>query len=251
MPVLVILGFVIKGLCFWHAIKTKQERYWLALIFFPPVFGCLAYIVINILPDVLASDEVRRAKKQVQQKIDPERDVRVGNKQLKISDTVANKLNLAKTLMARREPLQAVPLYLDALQGLYAHDPKIMLGLAEAHFAATQYQECREVLEQLMQHNPEFRSAEGHLLYAQSLQALGEWADAQHEYEAVVQYYAGPEAKCRFAELLIKRGDAGLAVQQLDDVLDTAELALPFYRKQHKTWLQWAKREKAALELRR
>jgi hypothetical protein len=46
----------------------------------------------------------------------------------------------------------------------------------------------------LINKNPDFRSADGHLLYARTLEALGETLKAEEEYQALSSYYAGPQA---------------------------------------------------------
>ncbi len=65
---------------------------------------------------------------------------------------------------------EAIEEYRRTLQGLYEHDPNLMLGLARAQFGARQPAEARATLDALIQHNPEFRSADGHLLYARALE---------------------------------------------------------------------------------
>ena len=52
-------------------------------------------------------------------------------------------------------------------------DPHLLLELATAYFAADQFTQSKTTLETLIEKNPDFKSHEGHLLYARSLEKSG------------------------------------------------------------------------------
>ena len=81
-----------------------------------------------------------------------------------------------------------------------------------------------------MQNNPDFKSADAHLLYARTLDAQGALEEAEHEYAAAAPGYPGAEARLRYALLLKRRGKLEEARRILKDLLDGAKLgsgALP------------------------
>jgi len=92
-----------------------------------------------------------------------------------------------------------------------------------------------------MQHNPEFRSVDGHLLYARTLDACGEDDKALEEYEAIAAYYAGAEARLRFGNFLEKRGKRARALAQYREIVSGAELAPRHYRQAQRRWIQEAR----------
>ena len=94
-----------------------------------------------------------------------------------------------------------------------------------------------------MQHNPEFKSADGHLLYARTLEAQDTLDQAEHEYAAAASGYPGAEAKVRYALLLKRRGKLDEAQRILKDLLDGARLGPAHYRKAQAAWLDRARRE--------
>ena len=61
-------------------------------------------------------------------------------------------------------------------------------------------------LERLIESNPDFKSADGHLLYARSLENLALLDDAIKEYEILSRSYPGEEARVRYGLLLQKTG---------------------------------------------
>ena len=101
----------------------------------------------------------------------------------------------------------------------------------------------RETLDDLIEKNPEFKSADGHLLYARALEAEGDVAKALSEYATLAEYYPGAEAGVRYARLLNKSDQRPLAQQTLKALLDRAKYAPAHYRKAQREWLDEAHRE--------
>lgn len=97
-------------------------------------------------------------------------------------------------------------------------------------------------LEALAEHNADFRSAEGHLLYARALEGAGRLDEARHEYGTVAAYYPGAEARTRYGLLLKRLGDADGARRAFKDVLDAAELAPRHVRRANAEWIEIARR---------
>ena len=166
----------------------------------------MIYIIAVLLPELRNSRAARQAALTIQNTIDPNRDLRRHNQALEIADTVENKLNLADELMSRGQAEDAARLYQDCLDGAYATDPAIMLKCAKAYFAADDHARTRRILETLIENNPDYRSEEGHLLYARTLESLGEIDLALGEYAALCVYYSGPETKCCYGMLLKSQG---------------------------------------------
>ena len=94
-----------------------------------------------------------------------------------------------------------------------------------------------------MQNNPDFKSADAHLLYARTLEALDALDEAEREYAAVAPGYPGAEARLRYALLLKRRGKLEEARRILKDLLDGAKLGPAHYRRAQAQWLDRARRE--------
>jgi len=131
------------------------------------------------------------------------------------------------------------------LSGLYEHDPKLMMGLAQAQFAGGDAAGSRATLETLIAKNPEFKSPDGHLLFARALEAEGNTAKALEEYRALARYYAGAEAKLRLAQLLKATGSKDEARTVLRELLEHARVAPRHYRRAQRAWLDLAEQELA------
>ena len=239
LPILFQVGLIV------HVIKTGRNTIWIWVLVLLPLVGGLAYLVVEVLPELFGSRATRTALRGVQRAVDPDRDLRHASATAAVSDTVVAKARLGAALARRGDYAGAIAIYRAGLKGLYEFDPTLLLGLAEAQFAAGDAPAARASLDALIANNPDFKSADGHLLYARALEAEGNLAKAESEYRAVAAYYPGAEACVRHALLLKKTGKAAEARAALDDVLKTAELAPRHVRRAQAEWLAIARRELA------
>lgn len=239
--ILIVLMVVVQIGLILHVVKTGRQMYWVFILLIAPGIGGLAYFIVEILPDLTNSAHGRKAARTVRNTLNPGADLRQKEKQLQLSGSVDAARHLASELLESGRVEEAIKHYEGALSGLYEHDPDLLLGLAQARFANEEFEKSRDTLDLLMEKNPEFRSSDGHLLYARSVEACGDDMKALDEYKAVSAYYAGAEAKVRYAQALEKSGDTKAALSEFEDILTAAELAPRHYRTAQKEWINLAK----------
>jgi len=228
-----------------HAVRTRREQTWLYLLVLLPGVGSAIYFFAEFLPWLMSSPEARRAARSFQKKLDPERDLRRYAAEARLSDSVDSKLKLAEELAAAKRYDEAIAAYRACLTGIFAHEPKIMLALASVEFEKGDLAAAAATLEALAENNKDFRSAEGHLLYARALEGTERFEEARHEYGALADYYPGAEARTRYGLLLKRLGDDNGARRAFKEVLDGAELAPRHVRKSNAQWIEAARREMA------
>ncbi|HZF25373.1 MAG TPA: tetratricopeptide repeat protein [Steroidobacteraceae bacterium] len=226
-----------------HVIRTGRNSLWIWAIALIPVAGPIAYIIAEVLPDLFRSRAARRATAAVRRSLDPERELRRYSSEVKISGNLDSRRRYAEELTSHGQFDAAIEAYRAALSGLYEHDPQLLLGLARAQFGKTDFAAARDTLDRLIKQNPDFKSADGHLLYARSLESEGDLDKALEEYRALATYYPGAEARVRHGQLLKRRGDADGAHRVFSELLDSAQLAPAHYRKAQREWLDLARRE--------
>jgi hypothetical protein len=243
MPLIFILTLALQAALIVHVIKTGRNNLWIWAIALLPAAGSLAYIGVEILPEVFGGRTARRTKASVQRIIDPDRDLRQAAAAVEFSGNVDARRRLAEELYERAQYAEAAAVYEGGLKGIFEYDPVLLFGLARARFAAGDFGSARVSLEHLFQHNPQFKSADGHLLYARTLEAQDALEEALHEYAAVAPGYPGAEAKVRYALALKRLGKLDEARRILKDLVDGARLAPAHYRKAQAEWLDRARRE--------
>jgi hypothetical protein len=155
---------------------------------------------------------------------------------------VASRQRYAEELFRQGRFDDAITQFREAMTGLYEHDANLMLGLARAQFGKGDSAAARATLDDLIRFNPEFKSPDGHLLYARALESEGNTQKALEEYRVLAFSYPGAEAAVRFAQLLKSQGQADEARKVARDLLEQARIAPPHYRKAQKSWLDAAQR---------
>ncbi len=215
------------------------------ILIFMPLIGGIAYLVIEIIPEFSSSVTGQRAVRNVKQTLNPGADLRQHEAAWSQSPNVDNGRRYAEALLDSGSTAEAEDIINQALKGLFATEPTLLLLKARLQFENERADEAVKSLETLQQHNPDFRSAEGHLLYARALEAEGKIDHAVREYSAASGYFPGVEARYRLALCLEVAGKNPAAQAEFESILNDAKLAPPHFRKSQKTWLDAVKRKLA------
>jgi len=241
MPALaLVVG--LQLLCLTHAIRTGRSCQWMAVIMMLPLAGCVAYLILEILPELRHSRAARQAVRDIGAVIDPERDLREAAARVAQADTVENRAALAEECLRQGRAAHALQLFESCLSGVHVTDPALMLGLARARFAQEDHTGTVETLDALRAAHPSLNCPQGHLLYARSLEQLGRTEAALIEYTALAEYFPGEEARCRLALLLQKAGRVAEARTTFQEVVRSVERASRLYYRTERSWYDVARR---------
>jgi hypothetical protein len=245
LAIYIVSGLLSLGMIV-HCIKTGGNTIWvyvLVVLMSMPFVGAALYAGVEILPGLLRSRTSQRTMRGIRSTLDPEGNLRKYETEMKISGNVASRQRYADELVRLGRAAEAVTIYQNSLTGVFAEDPKLLLGFANAQFAAGDATAARNTLDDLIKKNPDFKSPDGHLLYARALEAEGNVEKALEEYASLAEYYPGAEAGVRYAKLLNRSGQRPLAQQTLQALLDRAKYAPAHYRRAQREWLDEAERE--------
>jgi hypothetical protein len=238
-----ILSIIIQAGLIVHVIKTGRNQLWIwVLILLPGGVGALAYLAVEILPDLLRSRTAQRTARGLRRAMDPGAQLRRYEDEARVTGNVAARQRYAAELARHQRYDEAIAQYTQALSGLYEHDPDLMLGLAQVQFAKGDARAARTTLDELIGQNPGFRSPDGHLLYARSLAAEGNVAKALEEYRVLAPSYPGAEAAVRYAQLLEAHGQHPEAQRVARELLEQARIAPRHYRRAQREWLEAAQK---------
>jgi hypothetical protein len=242
MSIAFILSLLLQVGLIIHVIKTGRNQIWIWVLALLPLAGPLAYVAVELLPDLFRSRTAQRTARGFRKAMDPTRDLRRYENEARVGANVASRQRYAEELVRHGRYDEGIAQYRQALTGLYEHDPNLMLGLAQAQFAAGDAGAARTTLDELIRLNPDFRSPAGHLLYARSLEAEGNVAKALEEYRVAAPAYPGAEAAVRYAQLLSAQGQRGEAQRIVRELLEQARIAPGHYRRAQREWLEAAQR---------
>ena len=232
---LLALSFLVQASLAVHAYRTGRER-WMYLIILVPIVGSLIYVLVEILPEMRYSSTGRWAASRIAGLIAPSDNMAKLRDRLALLDSVENRQLLARECVKAGEYDEAIELYNSCLKGIYKNDLQLMLELANASYLCERYSDTKDIFVRLRKAHPGFRHAEGHLLFARTLENLGEDLNALREYKEVANYYPGEEASCRYALLLKKMG----CMQEANEVFNKIILRSRIRgRKRTKSEKQW------------
>ncbi|THB64579.1 MAG: hypothetical protein D6B27_10100 [Gammaproteobacteria bacterium] len=238
-----ILSVILQVAFVIHIVKTRRDTKWIWIVVMLPIAGVIAYIILEVLPDITGSRTVRMASGGVVKKLDPDKGMRSAVRDCSIANTIENTLRLAEECMNKGMYEEAKGLYKKSLTGVHRDDPSIMYGLARSEFALGNFQQAKTTLDQLIEQNPDYKNQEAHLLYARTVEALGDMSQAHEEYEVLAGYYVGAEAKYRYSELLKKERQIRKSNDLLNEIVQTSKISGKHYKLLNKEWITKAKKE--------
>jgi len=239
-----ILSIIIQAAFIIHVIRTGRNQLWIWVLIIPglALAGILAYVAVEIVPELLRSRTAQRTARGFRKALDPGADLRRYESEVRVADNVASRQRYAEELLRHERYDEAIAQYREALTGLYEHDPNLMLGMAQAQFGKGDARAARVTLDELIRLNPEFRSPAGHLLYARALAAEGNTQKALEEYQVLASSFPGAEAAVRYAQLLQAEGRPEDARKVARELLEQARMAPGHYRRAQRPWLEAAQR---------
>jgi hypothetical protein len=245
MPVALVL-VLLDIMLVYHAARTGRLQPWAFIILMIPGIGAVAYVVVELLPELLGGPQAQQARRRVASKLDPERLYRELADRLDATDTIANRVALAGECLAVGRFSEAERHYDHILKLPMGEEPLYALGKAKAQFALNRPADAVATLDDLQARWPEFQSAEGHLLYARALAGAGRTQDALEEFEALLAYSPSTEARVRYGLLLDLLGRTSDAKVVFAEVLVQMKRAPKYVRKVQAEWLAIAEKRLAA-----
>ena len=220
---------------------------WFLPIIFVPLLGCIAYVVLAVLPDMAGSRSARRFADNVSNMADPGRAYREKLRDVEMVGSANAKRALAEECIKRGRFQDAVDLYQGAMNGpLGDSDPALLRGMARARLLAGDGAGAVEAFEKLYQVDKAAVDADVELDYARALALMGRTGDALRQYESVVPRYPGEEARCRFAVLLKTLGQTERAEALFQEIVKSVRSAPGYYRSRQNEWYRIARQQLGA-----
>ena len=245
MPVALVI-VLLDIMLVYHAARTGRMQPWAYIILMVPMVGAVAYVVIELLPEIFGGRTAQQARRNVAKRIDPEKTYRGLVDQLAATDTITNRAALAAECLEIGRFDEAVQHYDHILALPLGHEAKYALARAKAQFGARRALDAIETLDDLQKQWPDFVSAEAHLLYARALTEAGRNDDALSEYEALLGYAPTAEANVRYGQLLHALGRTAEAKVVFAEIVVQMKRAPKFARRAQAEWLSIAEKSLAA-----
>lgn len=205
------LYFGLAIFCAIHVVRTRQNLYWLLILFGFPLLGSLVYFFAVYFPNSRLQRQAMKTVAAAARAIDPQREVREARLAFDETPTAQNQMRLASALLDVGEAPEAVRQYEECLRGPFARDPEVRFGAARALVESQRFAEALAHLEPLRREHADFRPEPVSLLLARSLAGTSRAADARAEFESAVARFGTWEAKAEYAIWAYAVGDLATA----------------------------------------
>ncbi len=238
MPFL-ILSYLPSVICALHAIRTGRPMFWLWIVIIAPGLGPAVYFFAEWLPELLRGRTARNIGKVAKAAIDPHRAYREAKAALADVPSVQNRLKLAEACLQGERFEEAETHFREALQGIHADDPTLLLGHARALLELDRAQEALARLQTLEALGAPL-TAPAQLILARTFDALGHHPEAETAYRAAAIRVAGLEALARLAHFLQRVGQADEAAAVRQEIDKRAARTPAAFRAEARHWRAYA-----------
>ena len=214
MPIAGLGLHVIVALFFAvHAVRSRQQTYWLFVLFSFPLLGSVVYFLAIYLPNSRLERGAMKVVAAAARSLDPTRELREARAAFDYTPTAQNQMRLAAALLDAGVVDEAAQTYEACLKGPFASDLEIRLGAARAQFARERPDEAISHLNVIRERDAGFREEEVSLLRARALAAAGRHGEARDEFERTLARFGSFEARAEFAIWAVMKGEADLAAR--------------------------------------
>jgi hypothetical protein len=209
---------VLALLCAIHVVRTRQQLYWLFILFAFPLLGSLVYLFAVYLPNSRLERSALRAVSAAAKALDPTREVREARAAFEDTPTAQNQMRLAAALLDAGDAAEAARQYEACLKGPFASDPEIRLGAARAFTECERFPVAWDYLQGIRKERPDFKAEAVSLLTARCLAGMSRHPEARAELDSAVARFGTYEAKAELAIWALGTGDRATA-ERLDTEL--------------------------------
>ena len=208
----------LQAYCLYHLYTHRNAFYWWLLILFLPLIGCVIYIITQ----VYNKRDAEKITSDITHIINPAKKIEDLEKQLEFTESYQNRVNLADAYLENKDYNNAIPHYLESIEGNTQNDFYVIKQLIECYF---NLEDCESVVlyaEKIMTH-PEFKKSRSQFLYGLALERIGKIDEAENNLKAIDVRYSFYEERLILAKFLMSRGKSGEAKDILSEVFEESK----------------------------
>jgi len=209
------LIIALQGYCIYHALKSKNDYYWIFIILFIPVIGSIIYLFTQ----AFNKRDLENVQSEIVAIINPTKKVLDLKKQLDFSETFQNKVSLADAFLEIKDYQNAITYYEDAIDSLFSGDVYVISNLIKAHFFNENYESVLKYIQVLKDKKATIKP-ENLLHYGLALDNLGKTELAENEFEKINISFSNYHERLILAKHLINKNKKDEAKEILQKVYE-------------------------------
>ena len=202
-----------QAFCIYHLIKNKNNFYWIFLIIFLPVVGCVIYLATQ----VYSKRDGEKIQENFTTIINPTKKIKDLENRLEFSETYQNRVNLADAHFALKDYPNAIVHYKIALEDNTQNDYHVQKHLILSYYHQGDYETVIADSERLL-HTLEFDKAQLKYVYGSSLEKLGRTDEALVQLRTIDKPYSNYPERLALIQFLMKQEQKSEAKDILNEV---------------------------------
>ncbi len=178
-----------------------------------PLIGCVIYLITQ----VYNKRDAEKITNEITHIINPTKKIKDLEKQLEFSESYQNRVNLADAYLENKDYKNAIPYYLDSIEGNKQNDFYVIKQLIECYF---NLEDCEKVIsytEKIKDH-PEFKKSRSQFLYGLALEKVGKIEEAETNLKEIDIRYSFYEERLILAKFLLSRSKKEEAKDILEEI---------------------------------
>ncbi len=203
----------LQAYCIYHLFKNRNPYYWIFVVLFLPLIGCVIYLITQ----VYNKRDAGKIQENIVSIINPTKRIKDLEKKLQFSETYQNRVNLADAYLENKDYKNAIPYYLDALNDNLQNDLYASKQLIECYFYVEDFNEVILYAEKIKD-SSEFLKSKSQFFYGLALEKLGKLDEAETNLRQIDIRYSFYEERFILAKFLLNRNKAEEAKVVLDDI---------------------------------
>lgn len=208
----------LQAYCLYHLYTHRNAFYWWLLILFLPLVGCVIYIITQ----VYNKRDAEKITSDITHIINPTKKIKDLERQLEFSESYQNRVNLADAYLENKDYNNAIPNYLESIEGNTQNDFYVIKQLIECYFNIEDCESAILYAEKIMTH-PEFKKSRSQFLYGLALEKIGKIDEAERNLKAIDIRYSFYDERLILAKFLKSKGKSGEAKDILSEVFEESK----------------------------
>jgi hypothetical protein len=208
-----------------HAVRTRQQLYWLLILFSFPMLGSVVYFFAIYLPNSRLEHGARKAVATAARALDPGRELREAQAAFEFTPTAQNQMRLAYAQLGAGSAQDAAATFESCLGGVFGADLEVRRGAARANLACGRIDAAVAHMDFIRRANPNFRAEEIAILRAQTLGAAGRAAEAKAAFAEALERFNSFHARAEYIIWARAAGEHALA----DSLTPDLELTIAYW----------------------
>jgi hypothetical protein len=227
------LILILQGFCIYHAIKNRNNYYWIFLILFLPVIGAVIYLVTQ----VYNKNDANKIQEEITSILIPTKKVKDLEKQLAFSETYQNRVNLADAYLEMKDYNNAITHYEFALKDKSQKGLYVIKQLVKAYYGLKNYKKVIKYAEQI-KGETEFENSKAQFIYGLALEEEGATEIAETTLKKIDLRYSNYQERLILAKFLVKHNKQEEAKSILNEILIESQNMTKPNRKRYRETIQ-------------